>query len=101
MNCGGSSASPRTEAPASHTVNLAWVASESADVAGYNVYRAVREGSCGAFSKINSDLITATTYSDSAVANGVSYCYAATSVSVNNQESDYSNVVMDVQIPVF
>jgi hypothetical protein len=31
--------------------------------------------------------------------NGTSYCYATTGVDTSNQESGYSNVVSNVQIP--
>jgi fibronectin type 3 domain-containing protein len=95
--------STTTAAPASpgaptHTVGLSWNASASADVMGYNVYRAVYTGSCGPFTKINVDLTTSSSYAD-AVTGGTSYCYATTAVDARNQESDYSNIVSDVQIP--
>ncbi len=87
-----------TPAP-THTVNLSWNASTSSNVSGYNVYRAVYVNSCGAFSKINSLLNTGTLYTDSSVTNSTNYCYATTAVDSSNQESGYSNVVSDVQIP--
>lgn len=87
-----------TEA-SSHSVNLSWTASTSSGISGYNVYRASYSGSCGSFNRINSLLNTGTLYTDSAVVNGTSYCYAATTVSSNNVESDFSNIVSNVQIP--
>jgi fibronectin type 3 domain-containing protein len=66
---------------------------------GYNLYRAAQSGSCGAFSKINTVLNTGTLYSDSAVRNGATYCYAATAVDSSNAESSYSNIASNVQIP--
>jgi hypothetical protein len=89
-----------TGAPApTHTVDLSWDASTSANISGYNIYRAVYTGSCGAFSKINSQLNTSTLYTDASVTDGTSYCYAATAVNSSNEESGYSNVVSNVQIP--
>jgi Abnormal spindle-like microcephaly-assoc'd, ASPM-SPD-2-Hydin len=88
-----------TAAP-SHTVNLSWNASTSPSVSGYNVYRALYTGSCGSYSKVNSVLNTTTLYSDSSVSDGVSYCYAATAVNTSSQESGYSNIVNDLQVPL-
>ena len=82
-----------------HTVNLSWNASTSSDVSGYNIYRAVYTTSCGSYGKINSALITSTLYSDSSVVDGTSYCYASTAVNTSNEESGYSNIVSNVQIP--
>jgi hypothetical protein len=87
-----------TPAP-THSVSLAWDASTSSDVAGYNVYRASYLGGCGAFAKINPTVNTSLLYLDGSVANGASYCYATTAVDSSNQESVYSNVVSNVQIP--
>jgi len=90
-----------TGTPAStHTVNLSWNASTSSDVTGYNIYRAVFTTSCGSYSKINSLLDTSTLYTDSSVVNGTSYCYASTAVNSSNEESGYSNIVSNVQIPI-
>jgi Abnormal spindle-like microcephaly-assoc'd, ASPM-SPD-2-Hydin/Protein of unknown function (DUF1573) len=87
-----------TPAP-THTVNLSWTASASPNISGYNVYRAVYVSSCGGFSKINSALVTGTLYADSAVTDGTSYCYASTAVDSSNEESGYSNIASNVQIP--
>ena len=87
-----------TPAP-THTVNLSWNASTSSNISGYNVYRAVYGTSCGSFSKINSGLDTSTLYTDSGVTDGKNYCYATTAVNASSQESGYSNIVSNVQIP--
>ncbi|MGA8377450.1 MAG: choice-of-anchor D domain-containing protein [Candidatus Sulfotelmatobacter sp.] len=88
-----------TAAP-THTVNLSWSASTSPNISGYNIYRAVYMTSCGSYSKINgSTLDTVTTYSDPSVTDGTNYCYATTAVNSTNEESGYSNIVSDVQIP--
>jgi Cep192 domain 4/Protein of unknown function (DUF1573)/Abnormal spindle-like microcephaly-assoc'd, ASPM-SPD-2-Hydin len=88
-----------TPAP-THTVNLSWNPSNSPNISGYNIYRAIFGSSCGSYSKINgSTLDTVTTYMDSSVIDGTTYCYATTAVNSSNEESGYSNVVSDVQIP--
>jgi fibronectin type 3 domain-containing protein len=87
-----------TPAP-THSVGLSWNASTSPNIVGYNIYRAVYVSACGGFSKINSILDTNTLYTDSTVVNGTSYCYATTAVDTSNQESGYSNIVSNVQIP--
>jgi Abnormal spindle-like microcephaly-assoc'd, ASPM-SPD-2-Hydin len=87
-----------TAAP-THSVNLSWNASSSPSISGYNVYRAIYASSCGSFSKINSALNTSTLYTDSAVTDGTSYCYATTAVNTSSEESGYSNIASPVQIP--
>lgn len=87
-----------TPAP-THSVSLSWNASTSSSISGYNIYRAVYTTSCGGFAKINSLLNTGLLYTDSNVANGTAYCYATTAVNTSSQESGYSNIVSNVQIP--
>jgi len=48
---------------------------------------------------INPGLNTGTLYTDSTVVDGTSYCYATTAVNSTNEESGYSNIVSNVQIP--
>ena len=86
-------------AAAAYSVNLSWNASSSPNVAGYNIYRAVYQSSCGVFSRVNSSLNTNTLYADETVADGTSYCYATTAVNSSNEESGYSNTVSAVEIP--
>jgi hypothetical protein len=86
-------------AAATHSVALSWSPSTSANISGYNVYRASYSSSCGSFSKINSLLDTGTLYTDSLVKNGSSYCYATTAVDTGAVESGYSNIVSNVQVP--
>lgn len=94
----GRSSAPSPDTPA-HTVDLSWSASTSTDLSGYNVYRAVYSQSCGAFTKLNAQPNPSTLFTDSTVTAGASYCYATTAVNTSNQESGYSNIVSDVQIP--
>ena len=101
IGCAGLSTSIRDTGTgaSTHAVDLSWAASTSADVSGYNVYRAVYTSSCGSFSKINSVLIASTSYTDSQVTNGTSCCYATTALNTSNAESGYLNIVSNVQIP--
>jgi hypothetical protein len=87
-----------TSAP-THSVNLSWNASTSSNISGYNIYRAVFATSCGSYTKINSVLNTTTLYTDTSVVDGTSYCYASTALNTSNEESGYSNIVSNVQIP--
>jgi len=84
-------------------VNLSWTASTSGNISGYNIYRAVYSpapvSACGSFAKINPLLNTGLLYTDNNVVDGTAYCYATTAVDTSNQESGYSNIVSNVQIP--
>jgi hypothetical protein len=84
-------------------VNLSWSASSSSNISGYNLYRAVYNpapvNACGSFARINSQVNTGVLYTDSNVVDGTAYCYAATAVNTSSQESGYSNIVSNVQIP--
>jgi len=59
----------------------------------------VYNSSCGSYGKINAVLNTSTLFTDNSVVDGSSYCYATTAVNTSNQESAYSNIVANVQIP--
>jgi hypothetical protein len=81
--------------PVSHSVTLTWTASTSA-VSGYNVYRSTVSG--GPYTKLNSSLIAATTYTDSTVQASTTYFYVVTSVDSSNVESANSTEV-SVTVP--
>jgi hypothetical protein len=72
-----------------HSVTLTWTASSSSNVTGYNVYRGAASG--GPYTKINSSLLTATTYTDATVDAGQTYYYVATAVNSQGLESADSN----------
>jgi hypothetical protein len=76
--------------PVSHSVTLTWTASTSA-VSGYNVYRSTISG--GPFAKLNSSLITTTSYTDSTVQAALTYYYVVTSVDSTGVESAFSTQV--------
>jgi hypothetical protein len=78
----------------SSQVTLAWTASASANVTGYNVYRATIPG--GPYpppTKLNSALVTGSGYIDNTVTHGTAYYYVVTAVGANGLESVISNEV--------
>lgn len=77
-----------TQSSSGSSVGLSWNASTSS-VAGYNVYRGTQSG--GPYSKLNSSLISGTSYTDSSVQSGATYYYVSTAVNSSNVESAYSN----------
>jgi hypothetical protein len=82
--------------PVQHSVSLAW--DTTAEVVGYNIYRASQSG--GPYAKINSVIDASTTYSDTSVQAGQNYFYVTTSVSSTGTQSSYSNEIQ-VAIPSF
>ncbi len=77
-----------TGVQATHWATLSWDASNSPEVTGYNAYRATQSG--GSYVKVNTSLITATTYTDYGVQSGQTYYYVVTAVNSSNLESVYS-----------
>src|SRR5437773_9940451 len=78
-----------------HLVGLSWAPSTSANITGYNVYRATVSG--GAYSRISSGgLVAATLYDDGTVKSGTSYFYAVTTVNSSGIESVFCNQVKAV-----
>ena len=75
-------------AAGSHQVSLTWSASVD-PVIGYNVYRSLTSG--GPYSKLNSSLVTITSYIDQTVQSGHTYYYVVTAVDSQQNESAYSN----------
>jgi chitinase len=71
-----------------HSVMLSWSPSAST-VSGYNVYRSTVSGS--GYTKLNSGLISSTSYDDTSVQSGTTYFYVTTSVGSGGTESMYSN----------
>jgi len=93
--CAGVSSSSKSSAtpvpsPGSgpDSVALAWNPSSSS-VVGYNVYRGTQSG--GPYAKLNSSVLSDTTYTDSNTESGTTYYYVSTAVNATNQESTYSN----------
>jgi hypothetical protein len=76
--------------PVSHSVTLN-LAPNSSNVTGYNVYRSTT--SSGPYTKLNSPLVTSTTYTDTSVVANQTYFYVGTSLDSAGDESTYSNQV--------
>ena len=77
-----------TQSSGSHSVALSWDPSTST-VIGYNVYRGTQSG--GPYSKLNTSLLSGTTYTDANVQSGRTYYYVSTAMNSGNVESAYSN----------
>jgi len=56
---------------------------------GYNVYRSTQSG--GPYAKMNSSLLTSTTFTDVSVEAGQTLFYVVTAVDSKGIESNYSN----------
>jgi fibronectin type 3 domain-containing protein len=80
-----------------HTVNLSWNASTSQNVVGYNIYR--RTGTGGSYAQINTILNPTTEYTDTSVADGLTYYYETTAVNSSDEESARSASVQAVIPP--
>jgi hypothetical protein len=74
--------------PASHEVILTW-GETSSGIAGYNVYRGAVSG--GPYARQNPSLVSAFTYTDTAVIASDTYFYVVTAVDSSGQESSFSN----------
>jgi hypothetical protein len=72
-----------------YSVTLAWTASTSKGVIGYNVYRGVQSG--GPYTLQNAALVAITSYKDATVKSGQTYYYVTTAVNSEDVESLYSN----------
>jgi fibronectin type 3 domain-containing protein len=66
-------------------------------VIGYNVYR--RTGNSGSFAQINSALDANTAFTDTTVADGLTYYYETTAVNSSNEESAPTSPVQAVIPP--
>ncbi|MCQ9205401.1 MAG: hypothetical protein NG737_03720, partial [Omnitrophica bacterium] len=80
--------------PGDGRVILQWDEVTGDNMAGYNIYRSQTQA--GPYSKINSGLITANSYTDNTVSNGTQYYYVVTAVDIYSLESEYSNEVSTI-----
>lgn len=87
----------------SHQVALSWAASSATSITGYNVYRLA--GNCPAsvnlslFTKLTSTPVTTTSFTDTNVTAGSTYCYAATTVASGGESG--ANGTLQATIPIF
>jgi hypothetical protein len=85
-------------APLAHSVDIAWDASSSAALQGYNVYRSTVSG--GPYTKVSPVLgASALLFTDTTPVSGKQYFYVVTSVDTSGAESSASTQVA-VTIPV-
>ncbi len=75
----------------SSAFSLKWNADATADLAGYNIYRAT--SLTGVFEKINSGIVQQASYVDNGVSVGEKYCYKVTRVAGSGDESSQSEAV--------
>jgi fibronectin type 3 domain-containing protein len=89
-SCGGNGSVNSQPSVHSHSVVLAWDASTSTDVVGYNDYRSGVSG--GAYARLNGSIpVLPLTYTDTTVQAGLTYYYVVTAVDSEGTESQYSN----------
>ena len=96
---GGGISDPAPAAPKSlkvistqNMVHLGWTANTESDLAGYNIYRKVKDAS-GSSTRLNSARLTGVEYQDMTAQLGVAYVYYVTAVDNGNNESQKSNEV--------
>lgn len=72
-------------------VTFQWDANTETDLAGYNFYRGTVTG--GPYARLNTTIITTTTYTDTEAELGVGtqYFYVVSALNTNNLESGFSN----------
>lgn len=75
-----------------HSSTLAWIASTSTGVTGYNVYRGTTSG--GPYTLLNATPVSAITYVDSTVQAGLTYYYVVKSVGSGGSLSVASSEVV-------
>lgn len=80
-------------------IRLGWTANTESDLAGYNVYRKVKDASGGS-TKLNATLVIGIEYQDTTAQLGMVYVYYVTAVDNGNIESQKSNEVEASRIAV-
>jgi len=79
------------------TLDLVWVAHPNPEVVGYNVYRSLVSG--GPFEKVNTGLVTDTSFRDTGLTAGTTFHYSITAVDRFGNESPKSAEVSGTTIP--
>jgi fibronectin type 3 domain-containing protein len=75
--------------PGDGSASVSWGAVSASDLAGYNLYRSTTTG--GPYTKVNTSLITGTSFGNSGLTNGTTYYYVVRSVDTSGNESGNSN----------
>ena len=68
-------------------IHVSWTASPDGDVIGYEVFRKLQSDPDTAYAKIHTGLVVGTSFCDSPLTNGVSFCYRVRAVDNTLQES--------------
>jgi len=89
-NASGSPQTVSLSGTGTHDVILTWSASASSGVSGYNVFRSTASGQEGT-TPLNSSPIAGTTFTDSNVTSGQTYCYMVTAVGSSGTSSTDSS----------
>jgi rhamnogalacturonan endolyase len=79
-------------------VKLFWDPDATVTITGYNVYRSETMG--GSYTKVNTEIISGTSYLDSPLNNNTAYYYVVTAVNKKAIESSYSDEVSSIAGPV-
>ena len=73
------------------SIDLDWFDNNEADLSGYDIYRSTTSGS--GYSKINTNQLSLSTYSDSNISGGTTYYYVVTASDLTGNESINSSQV--------
>ena len=77
----------------SHRVSLSWTPGSST-YSGFNVYRGTSSG--GPYTRVDTSMVSSTSYLDAGVSSGQTYYYVATELDTTGTESGYSTEVSAV-----
>ena len=94
LGCSQTAPKTSTPPPGAHSAALAWEASTTGTVVGYNVYRSTTPG--GPYSLVTVSPLSGLAYTDSNVQPGQTYYYVVTAIDGNGSSSIYSNEVSAV-----
>jgi hypothetical protein len=75
------------------SISMAWDPNSEPNLAGYNVYRSQESGVFTKPPLNGSELVTATTFTDSMIERGQTYYYVVRAVGTEKQESEPSNQI--------
>lgn len=81
-----------TVEPSWQSVVLNWKANEELDLAGYNIYRSEKESE--EITKLNNELVTENTFTNNTAESGIYYYYFITAEDADQNESDYSAIIV-------
>lgn len=80
--------------PQGGALNISWNENPEENLAGYDIY--ISLSSTGPFTKINSELITTTTFIDEGLTNGIRYYYYILAVDTSGESSNPSEIASGI-----